>query len=68
MQQKGVAFEKLIQGEKQLCSLTVCISKWFQFLYSSFPNLNVALLMETDLNGEEEMFHFNLTSKDTKTA
>lgn len=44
MQKKGESFEKLIQDEKrQLHFLTVFISKWFQFLCSSFPNLYTAL-------------------------
>lgn len=64
-----ISFEKLINvKEKQLYFLTVCISKWFQLLYSSFSNLNIALTIETDLRGEEEMYCFNLTSKDTKTV
>lgn len=69
LQQKGIALDKQIQNqEKQLYFLTVFISKWFQFFFSSFPKLTIALLMATDLSGGEEMIHFKWTSKDTNTA
>ena len=67
IQQRGASFKNLIQDKKRLLFL-------FSFLNGSsfcmlpFQILILPYLVEIDLSGEEEVFHFKWTSKYRKTV